>query len=126
LVGQVGHFSITNPKDDPMKLKTIPQSVLNLLALEPRSTVRVGPDHPSRYVHRPDSPKAVNNGLKHAEVRALVADGVLINDWRGHGDAIAINEHEHEQHALCDFCSEVYGAWDKYQAQREMAQCRCA
>ena len=108
-----------------MKLKTIPQSVLNLLALEPRSTVvRVGPDHPSRYtsryVYRPDSPKAVNNGLRHADVRELVADGVLINDWRGHGDAIAINDGE--QHALLDFCSEVYDAWSKFQGRLELAR----
>jgi hypothetical protein len=57
------------------------------------------------------------DGLKHSEVRALVADRVLTNDWRRSGDAIAINEH-----ALCDLCSEVSDARDKFQGRTKMAR----
>jgi hypothetical protein len=53
-------------------------------------------------------------------VRALVADGVLTNDWRGAGDAIAINEDE--QYALRDFCSDVYEAWDRLPTRTELAR----
>jgi hypothetical protein len=49
----------------------------------------------------PTVPNAVDDGLRDAEVKALVADGVLTNDWRGPGNAIAISEHELE--ALCTF-----------------------
>lgn len=71
-----------------------------------------------RCVYRPDSPNAAINGLRYAEVRALVADGVMTNDWRGPGDAIAINEHE--KNALREFCSGVYEAWDRFQARTEL------
>jgi hypothetical protein len=109
-----------------MKLTTIPRSVLNLLGVRWRPTVGGFDEHrcerrahPSRYIHRPER-SAPLNGLRHSEVRALVADRVLTNDWRGNGDAIAINEHE--QHALCDFCSEVYDAWDRLQTRIELAR----
>ena len=130
-LGRLGNI-ITNLKDDPMKLKSIPRSLIDLLGQRWQAPSSYSSFHsnfsdndrdrqarPSRYIHRPDTSRYVN-GLKHAEVRALVADGVLTNDWRGHGDAIAINEHQ--QHALCDFCSEVYDAWDKFQARAEMAR----
>jgi hypothetical protein len=49
------------------------------------------------------------------EARALVADRVLTNDWRGPGDAIAISAHELE--ALCAFRHEVGEAWDRFRAR---------
>jgi hypothetical protein len=102
-----------------MTLSTIPQSVLNLLAQ------RWPEDHdrrrPPRYLFRPDySPGRVNGGRKHSEVRALVADGVLANDWRALGDAIAITANQ--QHALCDFLTDVYAAWDRLQARTDTAR----
>jgi hypothetical protein len=112
----------------------IPESVLKLLALEWRPTgghssfdsvfndergsYRRRAD-PSYYMHRPDNPDA-NNGLKHAEVVALVADGVLLDHRTVDGTHIRINEHE--QHALNDFCSEVYDAWRKFQARIKLAR----
>jgi hypothetical protein len=106
-----------------MKLKTIPQSVLNVLGVRWGTDGRHYERRSPRYLYRhDDSPNRINNGLKHSEVRALVADGVLANDWRGDGDAIAILEHE--QHALCDFCSEVYDAWGRLQGRLEMARHR--
>jgi hypothetical protein len=93
-----------------MKLIAIPNSVLNLIARQ----WLADPIDRRRCVYRPDSPNAAINGLRYAEVRALVADGVMTNDWRGPGDAIAINEHE--KNALREFCSGVYEAWDRFQA----------
>jgi hypothetical protein len=53
--------------------------------------------------------------LKYRQVRDLVHDGVLTNDWRGQGTAIAIRADEHQ--ALSDFLTEVYGAWDRLQLE---------
>jgi hypothetical protein len=114
-------------------VKAIPKSVLNLLAVTWRETGnysafdsifndetdydRKRQSHPSFYIHRHDD-DSDNNGLKTSEVRALVADGVLID--HGKDDASAVNEHEH--HALTDFCSEVYDAWKKYRSRVERAR----
>jgi hypothetical protein len=61
-----------------------------------------------------------NNQAIHLKGHKAYSDAVLTNHWRGHGGAIAINEHE--QHALCDFCSEVYDAWEKLQTRLEMGR----
>jgi len=93
-----------------MSQKTIPQSVLNLLAR--RWPADNDGRRPPRYLYRrDDSPGRINGGLKHSQIQALVVDGVLANDWRGLGDAIAIRADE--RHALREFGSEVYAAWDR-------------
>jgi hypothetical protein len=62
---------------------------------------------PRRCVFRPDRPKAVVNGLTHADARALVAEGVVKNDWRGRGDVIAISAEDIA--ALAAFCQLLGG-----------------
>jgi hypothetical protein len=99
-----------------MKLKTIPSSVLTLLAVGDRSH---DPGRQARYIHRPED-RSPRNGLTWSEARALIDDGVIANDWVGTRAAIAITEHE--QHALCDFCSEVYAAWERFQTRLEMGR----
>jgi hypothetical protein len=97
---------------------TIASSVLNLLS-KPWPADDDG-RRSARYLYRPDdSPGRVHGGMRHSEVKALVADGVLANDWRGLGDAIAITADQ--QQALCDFLSEVYAAWDRLQGATDMA-----
>ena len=59
------------------------------------------------------------NGLTWPEVRDLVTDGAIHNDWVGVGAAIAVLSHE--QQALCDFCSDVYGAWKRFQVRTATA-----
>jgi hypothetical protein len=51
------------------------------------------------------------------EVRDLVADGVIHNDWVGPG-SMAIAALDHEQAAVCQFCDEIYEAWGRLQAAR--------
>lgn len=52
--------------------------------------------------------------LSHAEATLLVAQGVFGPLAKAQtGGMVTINEHA--QHAFTDFCSEVYGAWAKYQ-----------
>jgi hypothetical protein len=99
-------LNITNSEDEPMT-KSIPLSVLNLLANRRHHT----PGRLPRYIHRPED-RTPRNGLRYAEVRDLVADGVIHNNWIGPGAAIAVLDHE--QAAICEFCSEVYAAWDRF------------
>jgi hypothetical protein len=40
---------------------------------------------------------------------------VIRNDWIG--SAAAISVLDHEQAAICDFCSEVQAAWNRFQAR---------
>jgi hypothetical protein len=87
-----------------MKLKTIPPSVLTLLAVADRSH---DAGRQVRYIHRPED-KSPRNGLTWSEVRALIDDDMIANDWVGGGAAIAVTEHE--QRVVCDFCSDVYEA----------------
>jgi hypothetical protein len=94
-----------------MKLKTIPPSVLTLLAVADRSH---DPGRQVRYIHRPED-KSPRNGLTWSEVRALIDDDVIANDWVGGGAAIAVTEHE--QRAVCEFYADVYQAWGKLQAR---------
>jgi len=68
---------------------------------------------PSFYFHRKDSPDGDVNGVRAREVAALSAAGVLGAHIRDRGESYAVNEHAH--HALTDFCSEVYEAWERFQ-----------
>ena len=90
----------------------MPASVLNLLAAGWRPT-----DGPPRILYRPDdSPNRLAGGLGYQDVRALVADGVLTNNWRGPGYGIAIDRPELQE--LGDFCVEVYSAWEMVRGRR--------
>jgi hypothetical protein len=80
--------------------RTIPLSVRNLLA----GRRDYEPGRSARYIHRPED-RTPWNGLTWPEVRDLVADAVLTNDWIGPGLAIAVLDHE--QAAVCEFCDEV-------------------
>jgi hypothetical protein len=72
---------ITNGKNEAMKLKTIPPSVLTLLAVTDRSHA---PGRQAGYIHRPEE-KSPRNGLTWQEARDLTHDRVVINDWIGGG-----------------------------------------
>src|ERR1035437_8929022 len=82
LVRQVRQMALRPRRDELMSQKTIPQSVLTLLAQ--RWPADNDGRRPPRYLFRPDdSPSHVNGDLKHSQVLALVVDQVLTNDWRG-------------------------------------------
>lgn len=79
---------------------------------------------PSHYLIPPDRPfDAAVDALTRAEAVSLVRGGVFgpLAKVCDNG-VVAINEHA--QHALVDFCSEVYAAWDKY--ERRIAEVRAA
>ena len=82
----------------------IPQSVLDLIAAQwPDTSDGVWS---TRYLYRPDDGADRRRcGLRYAEVRALVDDGILTNDWRGGGAGVAVLGHELE--ALRAFCAEM-------------------
>jgi hypothetical protein len=84
--------------------KLIPLSVLNLLAEEREYR----PGRQALYIHRPED-RTPRNGLTWPEVRGLVEDGMIRNDWIGPGAAIAVLDHE--QSAVCEFRDEVFQAW---------------
>lgn len=97
--------------------RSIPESVINLLANGER---QFDPNrHPGRYIHRPED-RGARNGLTWSEAMALTHDRVVTNDWIGGGAAVALLEHE--KHAICDFCSEVYAAWRRLQTRLELAR----
>jgi hypothetical protein len=95
--------------------KSIPLSVRNLLAEERDHD----PGRLARYIHRPED-RTPRNGLTWSEAKALVEDGVIYNDWIGPGAAVAVLDDD--QRAICDFCSDVFEAWDRVQAKLEMAR----
>lgn len=99
---------ISDPKDTAMIDRSMPSSIINLLANGRRS---FDPNrHPGRYIHRPED-RGVRNGLTWSEALDLVQDRVVINDWIGTGPAVALLEHE--QHAVVGFCLEVQAAWNR-------------
>ncbi len=107
--------------------KPIPPSVLALLNetwkdADPRNSafeLVFGPEnkrgrirHPSYYFirrHHEHRPYA----LRYDEAASLCASGALGSAAKATDGIVVINEHA--QHALFDFCSEVYAAWGKYQ-----------
>jgi hypothetical protein len=103
-----------NSKDESLT-KTIPASVRNLRAEERDHD----PGRQPRYIHRPEDRTPRKTW---PEVRALVEDGVLHNDWIGPGAAIAVLDHE--QAAICEFCDEVYVAWARFQAKTAASRLR--
>lgn len=74
---------------------------------------------PSFYFFREESPDQDVNGLTQSEVEKLVSDGVFGGEAIPNSGFIAVNEHA--QHALLDFCQEVYSGWDKYQRRLALA-----
>jgi hypothetical protein len=88
--------------DGTNQMNTLPESVLALIAMG----WPAGDSAPRlpRLLYRPDD--GVNRtlcGLRYVDVRSLVDDGVLVNEWRGGGAGIAILAGDLE--ALRDFCS---------------------
>ena len=103
-------------------LPTIPESVRNLLGHRWREgdntferVFRADPDRqPSDYYIRTGQMVETDaDTLSHAEVKALVEEGVFGNLAAIHPQGVLINKHA--QHALTDFLGEVYGAWRTYQ-----------
>jgi hypothetical protein len=101
---------------------TIPESVRNLLGYRWREgdntfekMFRADPDRqPSNYYIRTGQMVETNTDtLSHAEVKALVEEGVFGSLAAIHPQGVLINKHA--QHALTDFLGEVYGAWRTYQ-----------
>jgi hypothetical protein len=101
---------------------TIPKSVRNLLGYRWREgdntferVFRSDPDRqPSNYHIRTGQMVETDaDTLSHAEVKALVEEGVFGHLAAVHPRGVSINKHA--QHALTDFLGEVYGAWRIYQ-----------
>jgi hypothetical protein len=71
---------------------------------------------PSCYYTPIDGPRSIEAIagfiFTHPEAVALICDAVFGTAAEDEGSRIVINEHA--QHALEDFCQEVYGAWAKY------------
>lgn len=110
--------------------KTIPDSVLNLLKHRWREADSdyasfdalfndpIDPERrtdPSYYHIRPGKEIETDfDTISHAEAMQLVNEGVFGTLAKVYeDDTVTINEHA--QHALVDFCAEVYSAWVKYQ-----------
>lgn len=72
-----------------------------------------------RYVHvdQRDNP---DSAFRHDEIDDLVASGVFEGLVTAIGGGVAVNVHA--EHALADFCSEVYEAWDRLQDRLEAAR----
>jgi hypothetical protein len=71
--------------------------------------------HPSYYHIRPGKKVEIDfDVLANEEAAELVKEGAFGSLAKVQKDGtVTINEHA--QHALTDFCSEVYSAWEKYQ-----------
>ncbi len=123
------------PKMTKSNLGAIPASVLALLKhqwVKPdgysahAAVFERYPDRRSRpayYVYRKGTDFNGWGNVTHAEAVWLVRDnvfpGLMLDDGRG----ISVNEHA--QHALDDFCRDVYGAWAKFQARLLEIQIAC-
>jgi hypothetical protein len=96
------------------QMKRIPWSILNFIS-DPASGEELV--HPvQRRIFRPtDRSSRAGGGLRYSNVRRLIEDGVIENDWRGAGDALAISGSG--QLALSDFCADVLVAWDRLRAR---------
>lgn len=80
---------------------------------------------PSYYHIRPGKKVETDfDVLTHDEAAQLVKDGAFGSLAKMQdGGGVVINEHA--QHALTDFCSEVYSAWSKYQRRIAEAERAC-
>ena len=61
--------------------------------------------------------------MSHREAVALVREGVFGETAEDQGSRVAINEHA--EHAMQDFCREVYGAWAKYRDRLQQVERAC-
>ena len=125
----------------PAKSKTIPNSVLDVLknewqAADPaysafdqvfndKTDKQSRKAHPSYYYIREGKEVETNlDVLSHAEALKLVNDGAFASLAKVQDDkSVTINEHA--QHAMIDFCSEVYSAWHRYQRRLVQIQAAC-
>jgi hypothetical protein len=106
-------------------VKTIPKSVLKMLEQQWKPTdgysafdmsTKRRPTDPSYYIIRNDvEPSSVS--FTYDEVKKLDAEGALGGFVKDHGNGKSFAVNEHAVHAMQDFCSEVYDAWNKYQAR---------
>lgn len=115
--------------------ETIPPSVLTLLRqkwVEPDGYVAFDIfDHPMQPDRQRDpSYYFIHRGLRsdvapltHPEAVALVREGVFGSTAVDDGDCVVINEHS--QHALEDFCRDVYAAWNLYQSRLRRVRAAC-
>jgi len=75
------------------------------------------PADPSFYAYRREDLKQDNNGVRTEEVAELAKlpffEGLIQQTPNG------FTFNEHAQHALMDFCSEVYFAWAKFNQRLE-------
>jgi hypothetical protein len=104
-------------------VKTIPKSVLKMLEQQWKPTeghsafdtsMQRRPTDPSYYHVRNDVEVSMVS-LTYDEAKKLDAEGALGDFVKDHGNGKSVAVNEHAVHALMDFCSEVYDAWNKYQ-----------
>lgn len=76
---------------------------------------------PSFYIYQKQRP---NDGqvFTIAELEALANDGVLDGLVTDYENTVAVNEHA--EHAISDFCSTVYRAWDELEARLDAVRRR--
>jgi hypothetical protein len=119
-----------------MNYTAIPDSVLALLkkrwrlpdgysAFESTFDDPIEPDRrrdPSYYHLRVDSEVTDPDwqNLSHSEAVALIKDGVFGASALQEELGVALNEHA--DHAMQDFCSEVYEAWAKFQERMRLVE----
>lgn len=106
-------------------MSDIPGSVIALLKHQWQtsngySAFEANADHgrlrdPSFYAYRKDQDLDPEMDLSYQEVRRLARDDQFSQHITGNGDTLMINEHV--QHALADFCRDVYDAWSKCTAR---------
>lgn len=72
-----------------------------------------------RYVHaaKSDNPESA---FSFVEIEDLLSSGIF--DGLSHGSDCLVAVNVHAEHALADFCSEVYEAWDRLQDRLEAAR----
>src|SRR5271165_3329564 len=114
----------------PTKSKPIPISVLEVLKHEWRAADQAYSSFDGVFNDKDDRGRRTNPSyyhigvgkkvetnfdvFSHAEASNLVKDGAFASLAKVQDDkSVTINEHA--QHAMTDFCSEVYSAWQKYQ-----------
>lgn len=124
-----GLLPMAGPQSYPTELtQPIPAAVLRLLVQAWQRTNGVSEfeagfsvARPSneRYVHaaKSDNPESA---FTFAEVEDLHASGIF--DGLSHGTECLVAVNVHAEHALADFCSEVYEAWDRLQDRLEAAR----
>lgn len=128
----IKYVSITLTKDDTEMTDTMPKPILAMLeevwketdgfSIYQHNRERKG-KNASVYLYSKDEPDHDNNGVRTHEV-ASMADLPAFNGLiKKNSKGFAFNEHA--QHALTEFCSDVYEAWRKCSKRLDEVRDEC-